>query len=247
VYGVPPPMPLPPPQAGRPTTATAPLGRRLAAWTIDMIIVFCVFVGLSLFTYYRFSELIGGMGTRLVTFGAWDLISTQGDVAASAERTGLQVWDKAVSYLIQGFALLILAQFGYQFVSVAWKGRTVGKAVLDIQVRAHPGDARARKGQALRRAMLTTVAESGLYSLACIMMVTGRFLLAAVFWVLAVTLFVLNALPMLLGRGRRTLGDRVANTVIVRTGLYRDAIGAAVQGAQFTAMSAQAAAPMASR
>jgi uncharacterized RDD family membrane protein YckC len=238
-------MPLPPRPAGRPAAATAPLGRRLAAWAIDAVIVFCVFVGLSLLTYYRLSDLIGGVGTRLVTFGVWDLVSTQGDVPASAGRTGLHLWDVAVSYVVQGFALLVLAQFGYQFASMAWKGRTVGKAVLDVQVRVRPGDTRARKGQALRRAMLTTAAESGLYSLACIMLVTGRFFLAAALWTLAVALFVLNALPMLLGRGRRTLGDRVSNTVVVRTGLYRDAIGAAVQGAQVTAMGAQAAAAVA--
>jgi RDD family len=209
----------------------APVLRRFAAWALDGAVVAGLFLLIGGFSYARIADRLRTEGTQMLTLGPWDVISSRGDVAGLARGTAEDVWGGTVSIAVQGFALLVLAQLTYQFTALAWRGRTLGKAVTGVRVRPRPeraaGAARLRKGQALRRAAVTTVSESGLYSLACVLLLLGEFFFAFACWLLAVVAFAANALPMLAGRGRRTLSDRMGGTVVVRTHVLRDAVRAA--------------------
>ncbi|HEX2314951.1 MAG TPA: RDD family protein [Thermomonospora sp.] len=214
------PPPFPP--AGHPPGGDepAPVLRRLAAWAIDGAVVFGVAALICAVSYARIAEHLRGAGTEALAFGVWDVVSSRGDVAGSAAEAGRNVWDGTVSIVVQGFALLVLAQFLYQSAALSWRGGTLGKALTGIRVQG-TGGTRPGPGRAVRRALVTTASETGLYSVACILLLLGQFFLAFACWLLAVTAFAANAAPMVTGRARRTLGDRVGGTVVVRTHLLR--------------------------
>jgi hypothetical protein len=71
------------------------------------------------------------------------------------------------------------------------------------------------------RAAITTASETGLLALASIVVAVGQFAFGVLVWLVAVAAFWLNALVGL--RGRRTLADRIAGTVVIRTGMYAKA------------------------
>ncbi|XVQ08408.1 RDD family protein [Spirillospora sp. CA-255316] len=214
--------------AGGAPAAVGP-GRRTAAWGIDFALVVVLAVALGSWTWTRTTELITNV-PALAQESAWQVLTSRGDVKGASVDFGLSLWNTATSYVVQAFAALVLIVFVYHFAALAWKGRTVGKLVLDLRVQPHRR-ARLGKGQALLRAGAATLTDIGLYALACCLLLEGLFVLSVLCWAIAVAVFWANALPLLFP-GRRTLHDRMAGTHVARAHLYRAAAAQAVHGGQ---------------
>ncbi|MFK4146724.1 RDD family protein [Streptomyces sp. NPDC004065] len=186
--------------------------RRATAWFIDFSLVVAVGAVLAVLTFHRISALVTEV-PELATRGGWDLLTSRGDVLDASQRLGLSLWDEAVLYVEEAFGLLVLAAFLYQWLCLAFVGRTVGKGLLGLKV-ATTGPRQARR--AALRAAVTTTADVAVYAVACVLLIEGQVLLSVLVWVVAVAVFLLNAVPVLLP-GRRSLADRVAGTTV--TGL----------------------------
>jgi uncharacterized RDD family membrane protein YckC len=234
------PHPMPPARDGD----LADVGRRMTAWLIDFALTLTM-AGLIVGTAASvvFDSLRStGQDIGLSLF--WHLLVSGGrDVQGTAEGILQHQLDRIVFVLVIGLMLAALAQFLYQFVSLAWRGRTPGKAVLDLQVRRsdHRPPTRA---QALRRAFVTTTSELGLFSIACALLVSGELVLSMMVWVVATLAFWANNLPGLLP-SHRSLADVLAGTIVVRTRMLqamgRNALDAAAVSGQLLRDSAQAA------
>lgn len=213
-------------------------GRRLLAWLVDFALVVVVAVLLGVFTFHRISGEVTGIG--LAGEGVWDLLGSHGDVPGAAESLGLRLWHTAVGDVEQAFALLTLVAFLYQFASVLWLRRTLGKALMGLRVAANrPGPA-GRSGQpspsgspalpgrrrAAVRAGVTALTDVGLYGLACCLLLEGDFVLAWLCWLLSGFVFLSNAVPTLFGTGR-SLADRIAGTTVTGVQLYQGVANAA--------------------
>ena len=191
--------------------------RRVLAWFIDFALVLAAASALAVLTLHRISVLFTDV-PALATKGGLDLLTSRGDVIHASEGLGLSLWHKTVLYVEQGFGLLVLATFLYQWASLALAGRTLGKAVTGLKVTPWGFPERSRElGGAARRAALraavTTTADVAVYALACVLLVEGSFMLSVLVWAVAVVVFFLNALPVLFS-GRRSLADRVAGTAV---------------------------------
>lgn len=199
----------------------APVGRRAMAWVIDAAAVFVVGVILSLFTMHRITSSFTTV-TGLKGKSAWDVLTSRAEI----EHASLGLWHSTVLDVEEALAVLVLVEFVYLFTALALKGRTLGKAVLDIQVRVPVGglaNGDLTTGQAARRAAVMTVTDTGLYSFSCVMLLSGSFTIAFLCWLLAVVGFWGNVLPIV-GQYRRTVSDLAAGTVVVRTSIYRSVI-----------------------
>jgi uncharacterized RDD family membrane protein YckC len=170
------------------------------------------------------------------------LLVSGGDVRKAAGGFGTRLWDTFVSDVEQALVLLIVVQLLYQFATQAWLGRTLGKATMDLRVRAAIGTGRGPgAARAFRRALLTTAGGTGLYCLAWILLLEGLFLFAVATWLLAVAVFTATSLPALFGGRRRTLADLLAGTTVVRAGTYERVAATAWQGAALARDGVQAA------
>ncbi|MGH3715953.1 MAG: RDD family protein [Micromonosporaceae bacterium] len=198
---------------------TVPLIQRLCGWGVDAGVLVLVALALAIFTYERIATLVAGT-TALHGEDVWQLITSGGDLGGAASTAGALVWAAAVNAVTRAFVALVLIQFVYQFVALAWTGRTPGKLVVDTRVAA-PGRTRGiGVGRAAGRAAVTTVADTGLFALACCLLVRGWWLAAVLCWMLAVVGFWAQVVPIL-GRDRRTLADRIAGTTVVPGGVYQ--------------------------
>ncbi len=187
--------------------------RRALAWFIDFALVLAAASALAVLTFHRISALVTDV-PELATRGGFDLVTSRGDVIGASEDLGLSLWDKVVLYVEQAFGVLILVTFLYQWACLALLGRTLGKGLLGLKV-----DASGRRRVALRAAV-TTLADIGLYAVACVLLVEGQVALSVLVWVAAVAVFFLNALPVL-SPSRRSLADRLAGTAVTGLGLSR--------------------------
>ncbi|MEV6169738.1 RDD family protein [Streptomyces sp. NPDC051954] len=185
--------------------------RRAAAWLIDFALVVAVASALAVLTFHRISVLVTDV-PELATRSGLDLLTSRGDVIDSSERLGLSVWNKSVLYVEQAFGLLILVTFLYQWASLTFVGRTLGKALTGLKVTPRAGR------RAALRAAVTTTADVVVYALACVLLIEGEFVLSVLVWTLAVAVFLCNALPVL-APGRRSLADRMAGTAVAGLGL----------------------------
>ncbi|MFF8590197.1 RDD family protein [Streptomyces sp. NPDC015220] len=191
--------------------------RRAVAWLIDFALVVAAACVLAVLTFHRISALVTDV-PELATRSGLDLLSSRGDVLGASERFGLSLWDRTVQYVEEAFGLLVLATFLYQWVCLALAGRTVGKGLLGLRV-APVGPFPARRARpAALRAAVTTAADVAVYAVACVLLIEGHLLLSVLVWLLAVLVFLLNAVPVLLP-ARRSLADRVAGTVVSGLGL----------------------------
>lgn len=189
--------------------------RRVMAWLIDFALMVAAASALAVLTFHRIAALVTDV-PELATRGGLDLLGSRGDVVGSSEHLGLSLWNKAVLYVEQGFALLVLATFLYQWACLTLAGRTAGKALLGLKVA--PLSTLSRRGRsAAVRAAVTTAADVAVYAVACVLLIEGHFLLSVLVWAVAVLLFLVNALPVLFP-GRRSLADRLARTSV--TGLW---------------------------
>ncbi|MGW3492819.1 RDD family protein [Streptomyces sp. NPDC001020] len=180
--------------------------RRVLAWCIDFALVVATAAALAVLTFHRISALFTDV-PELATRSGFALLTSRGDVVGSSASLGTFMWHKTVLYVEQGFGLLILAIFLYQWASLALAGRTVGKALTGLKVTPSP------MRRAALRATVTTTADVALYAVACVLLVEGEFMVSVLVWTLAVVVFFLNALPVL-STGRRSLADRVAGTTV---------------------------------
>jgi RDD family protein len=211
------------PQQARPAA-----WRRGLAWLIDFSLVLAAAVGLGIFTFNRISAMVTDV-PGLVEKGAWQVITSGGDLDGAGEDFGRALWNDAIGAVQQGFALLVLATFLYQWLALAFTGTTLGKASLGLRVVPRGQDGgRLGWGRAARRGAVTTIADVGVFSLACCVLLSGGFALSAVVWLAAIALFWANALPTLVGPGR-SLADRVGGSAVTG-GLLRAAATATAAG-----------------
>lgn len=190
-----------------------PKFRRAMAWAIDFALVVALASALAVLTFNRVSALVTDV-PELATRGGFDLLTSRGDVVDASEDLGLSLWNKSVLYVEQAFGLLIVATFLYQWVCLAFTGRTVGKALTGLKVTPR------LPGRAALRAAVTTATDVAVYAVACVLLMEGQIVLSVLVWAVAVALFLFNALPVL-GPARRSLADRVAGTAVTGLGLSR--------------------------
>ncbi|WP_338145899.1 RDD family protein [Streptomyces scabichelini] len=183
-----------------------PKSRRALAWLIDFALVLALATALAVFTFNRISALVTDL-PDLATASGWEILTSRGELVEASEDLGLSLWNKAVLYVEQAFGLLVLATFLYQWVTLAFSKRTLGKALLGLKVAECPPH------RAAVRAAVTTTADVGLFALACCLLVEGWFVVSFLCWAVAVAAFLLNALPVL-SPTRRSLADRVAGTSV---------------------------------
>jgi hypothetical protein len=180
------------------------------AWFIDFALVLALAAALAVLTFHRITALVADV-PELATRGGLDLLTSRGDVIDASQHLGVSLWDKAVLYVEEAFGLLIAATFLYQWGCLALAGRTVGKGLLGLKVTP------SLPRRAARRAAVTTAADIAVYAVACVLLLEGMFLLSVVVWVLAVVLFLFNALPVF-SPTRRSLADRLAGTAVTGLG-----------------------------
>ncbi|MFI9216237.1 RDD family protein [Streptomyces werraensis] len=190
-----------------------PALRRATGRLIDFALVVTAAALLAVLTFDRMSALVTDV-PELAARGGFDLLTSRGDVLDASAGLGTSLWDKSVGYVRQAFALLVVAAFLYQWACLALAGRTVGKALTGLKVMPRA------PGRAALRAAVTTATDVAVYAVACVLLVRGEVLLSVLVWLVAVALFLLNALPVLGGR-RRSLADRVAGTSVVSVRLSR--------------------------
>ncbi|WP_144300527.1 RDD family protein [Stackebrandtia nassauensis] len=210
--------------------------RRGLAWFVDIMLIRIVAAGLGYLTYRRIVSPFSGVGSSAHS-ALKNLFSSGGDIAKVATKTGADVWGIVSSLIIQGFALLVVIHFLYLFIALAWTGRTVGKMLLDVRVVPEASDtvkAKPGKGRAARRAAVSAMADTGLFSLACCLLLLGQFTLSVLCWMVSVMFFLANGLPVLWGR-HRSLADMAAGTTAPQGQLYEVMARGAVRGGQFAA------------
>ncbi|MFE0103724.1 RDD family protein [Streptomyces sp. NPDC059009] len=189
--------------------------RRAVAWLIDFALVFAAAIGLAVFTFHRISALVTDV-PELGDKSAWWILTSRGDVIDTARH----VWNESVLYVEQAFGILVLATFLYQWLCLTLIGRTLGKALAGMRV------APSTPSRAALRAGVSTAADVAVYSFACCLLVEGEFLLSVLCWLIAVFVFLANALAALTPTGR-SLADRVAGTAVTGLGLPARPLAAA--------------------
>ncbi|WP_406446085.1 RDD family protein [Streptomyces sp. NBC_01613] len=192
---------------------SVPKLRRAVAWFIDFALVLALAAGLAVLTFHRIAALVTDV-PELATRGGFDLLTSRGDVLGASESLGFSLWDKAVLYVEEAFGLLVAVTFLYQWLCLAFAGRTLGKGLLGLKV--SPSMPR----RAARRAAVTTAADVAVFAAACVLLIEGHFVLSVLVWALAVGVFFLNALPVF-SPTRRSLADRLAGTAVTGLGISK--------------------------
>ncbi|GAA2514438.1 hypothetical protein GCM10010276_73190 [Streptomyces longisporus] len=185
--------------------------RRAVAWFIDFALVLTLAYLLAVLTFHRIAGLLTD-APDLAVHGGFDLLTSQGDVVGASETLGLSLWHKAVLDVEEGFGMLVVATFLYQWGCLALAGRTLGKGLLGLQVSP------CAPSRAAVRAAVTTAADIAVYAVACILLVEGQFVASVLVWALAVVIFLLNALPVF-SPTCRSLADRLAGTAVTVLGV----------------------------
>lgn len=202
------------------TPLAAPFARQLAGWIADFALIVGVAALLAWVTHYRTTDYLSSW-PELTQTGVRDVLGSRGDWGGAGKQFGTDVVRQVLIFVIQAFVALIVVTFAYRFVSLAWKGCTVGKMLADVRVapRLRP-DSGLGAWPAAARAFGSTMTDVGIYSIACIALLAGEFALSFVLWLVAVGVLTVNAV-FLAGPGRRTLIDRLAGTVVIRAGRYQ--------------------------
>ncbi|MVO87617.1 hypothetical protein GPA10_23370 [Streptomyces sp. p1417] len=180
--------------------------RRAGAWLFDFGLVVAVGWLIAALTFHRIAALLTDV-PELVAKGSWEFLTSRGDAKGAADDLVDSLWQDAVGYVQQGFLALVVLTFLYQWLTLHFAGRTLGKALLGLRVTPRSGPRSAL------RAAVTTTTDVGVYALACCMLVQGWIFLSVVCWLAAVTLFVFNAVPVL-SPSSRSLADRMAGTTV---------------------------------
>jgi hypothetical protein len=196
--------------------AVAGRRRRSLAWLVDYLVVMVPGLTLVFFVANYLMTDVYGLGGAVVaravqwfthrkTFGLGD--------AAFNE------WVNFALPLVLALLAVPLAQFAYQGIMLAWRGRTIGMMLADVRVETNRTRAPLRRGAAVVRAALTTFVETGLVAAALVLIFIGQFRLGLALWSVAIFIFWADAVPAL-AKSRRTLIDRMVGAIAVRRGLY---------------------------
>ncbi|MGA4843593.1 RDD family protein [Streptomyces sp. G45] len=186
-----------------------PKFRRTGAWLIDFALVIAAAWALGALTFNRIAALITDV-PELTAKGSWHFVTSGGDAQGAGEELVGSLWNDAVGYIQQGFAALVVVTFLYQWATLTFAGRTLGKAVLGLRVTPRS------PARTAVRAAVTTVADVGAYALACCLLVQGWIFLSVLCWLGAVALWACNALPVL-SPSSRSLADRLAGTSVAQS------------------------------
>ena len=203
-------------------SARPPRTRRLCAWALDFAVVVAVAVLLGWFTFHRISTEVSDV-TSLAGTSAWEVITSNGDLAGAGQRAGESLWRDAVTAVQQAFGALVLFTFAYHFLSLAVMGRTPGQALTALSVVRRRGGGRPGRSRAAARAAATTLVDVGWYALACCLLAGGMVALSVLCWVVAVAFFALNAALALMG-SRRSLADRLGGVTVTSAWQVRAAL-----------------------
>ncbi|GAA3202760.1 RDD family protein [Actinocorallia longicatena] len=199
-----------------PEVAAAPAWRRILAWVLDLVIVGVVAGVLLVMAYYvaglRSSGIAGQAGHLGLTLTYEAVRPGGGGVGETVGGAVADQWDYVALPYVLALAALPVLHFLYLVAAVRLTGRTFGKAAFDLRVLS--GGARPSLGASVRRAAVTATAESGIFCLACVLLLRLEAGLSVLVWLAAVVAFWAYALPAL-GSGQRNLADRAAGTSVV--------------------------------
>jgi hypothetical protein len=220
------------------------LTRRAIGWLVDYVIV--MVPGLAL-VVLAMATIVQGLPAYVGAVGGefgWGrlvrLIIHSGVEATTLRSTFSAEWIGFMMPLLGALLVVPVLQCAYQLTFLLWRGRTVGMMLVDVRIGMPGSDApRPARNRVLRRALLTTGLETGLLGVALFAVVLGQFGAGIALWGIAVLAFWLNALPAV-GPSRRTIVDRLAGTVVVRTSMYADLAertAGLARGASITAAS----------
>jgi hypothetical protein len=204
--------------------AAASLTRRVLAWFIDYLVVMvpgATVVGLALMSLvHGLPAYFGAVGGQVGWSHLLKLFTQHGSELARLGTAAAHEWIPYVFPILGALALVPMLQCGYHTICLVWRGRTFGKFVTDTRVGVtSAGASRVHGRRAFRRALTTTVLETGLVSTAFIVVAIGQFRIGMLIWAVAVAAFWLNAFAAL-GRRHRTIVDRISGTTVVRTAMY---------------------------
>jgi uncharacterized RDD family membrane protein YckC len=228
-----------------PEPVMASILRRVLGWLIDygmVMVPAAILVTLALSSIvHALPGYVGGLAAEVGWSHLVGLIAHRGTEAGGLSKAASGEWVRVAAPLIGALLLVPLIQFLYQATLLAWRGRTIGKMVADTRVGMAVAHApRLIRRVALRRALTTTVLETGLVSIALIVVTIGEISIGGLFWVVAVVAFWINVLAAL-GPRRRTIVDRLARTVVVRRALHAEVAERTVDLARRTSDVAVAA------
>lgn len=199
--------------------SAARVSRRAMAWAIDFLIVLVPSVALLIAALTSLVHALPGYVGGVASSGLVNVIMHHGEGVGGLGAAASEEWTSFVQPLVWSLLAVPVIQFGYLGVALAWRGRTLGAIVMGVRVGAATDPTGLLRARALRRAFLTTLIESGFLCLALAVVTIGQLSIGGLLVAAAVMAYWLNLL-LLLGPRRRTLVDRFAGTVVVRSARF---------------------------
>lgn len=196
-------------------TGRPPLTRRLGAWALDFAVSVALAALLGWLTFQQISADVTDV-TSLAGTSAWEVLTSDGDLAGAGQDVGESLWQSAVDSVWLAFGALAALTFAYHFVSLTAMSRTPGQALMVLCAVRRGDGGRPGPGRAAVRAAVTAMADVGWYALACCLLVGGEVALSVLCWAVAVTFFALNY-GLALAGSRRSLADRLAGVTVTST------------------------------
>ncbi|MFI6055341.1 RDD family protein [Streptomyces violascens] len=200
------------------------VARRAAAWSVDFALVLVAAYAIGVHTVHQITDVWDNAPE--LGLSSWQIITGDGSAIDKAGHVAASLWQQVVTAVIQGFLILACTTFLYHWSTLAFAGRTLGKAAVGLRITPRT------PARAAARALVTTIADVGGFSFACCLLVSGHLVWSVFAWLGAVAFFWFNALSAYSGR---TVADRVAGTTVVaaQPPAY-GASGPIAQPAQFT-------------
>lgn len=237
--------PIPPPiGVGAPAPAmSAPrFGRRLAGWTIDLVLQLVLAKAVLWVTYAQILDTLHSV-TGLTALTWQDLLSFDGDLSETTMAAGASIAAELQLTAAIGLGSILLASITYFTVSAAVAGRTVGMALTGTRiVPARTQPSRLPVGRALGWATARAITDIGLYTLAWLLPLFGAFLLGVLVWAVSVAVVLGNGLFALRPDGL-TLVDRMTGVRLVPDVLMSELAGRAASAAGQAATTVSGAIP----
>src|SRR2546430_6996251 len=160
--------------------AAASISRRLGGWLIDYAIVIVPGMTLVILAVAGLVQTLPGYLGAVGADVGWSrmvrLIVDHGREVDSVKNAASDEWTAFARPLIGALLAVPIIQFVYQATLLSWRGRTIGKVLTDVRVDPARADGLPRRrGLALRRALGTTVVETGLVGVALVVVTIGDF------------------------------------------------------------------------
>ncbi|GAB3657886.1 RDD family protein [Glycomyces tarimensis] len=183
------PPPGPGPFGGDAAAPTAPVqpgpkaGRKIAARAVDAAIGALVVSLVATLTFQSIGERASNLVPAQAIGAVVDVLFSGGDVEAATDEVGTSVWNMVVSRIRGSIFILIGLHLLYETGANLWKGRTLGRMLLDLRIAAR-GRSGVGFGRALVRAVVTVACTGSLYGLAWIVLLQGDFMGGLGLWLL---------------------------------------------------------------